>query len=75
MGFRRRRVVGLPCDGPVGLKSTFAILEVQQEHDGSKERVVHRDASRESAGDTFIALCFELKNRFRPPTRLGSWRD
>ena len=49
MGIRRRGVVGLPRDGPVGLESTFAILEVEQEHDGSEERVVHRDASRESA--------------------------
>jgi len=56
VGIGRRGVVGLPRDGPVGLKSTFVILEVWQEHDGSEERVVHRDASRESAGGAFIPL-------------------
>ena len=67
MGVGRRRVVGLPRVGPVGRESPFALLEIQQEHDGSEERVVHRDASRESAGGTRVAFFFELKNRSRLP--------
>ena len=53
MGGGRGRVVGLPRFGSVGSESAFAVLEIQQEHDGSEERVVYWDASRESN-----ALCF-----------------
>lgn len=68
--------MGLPRDGPVGLESTFTVLEVRQEHDGPEERVVHRDASRESAGGTFVAFSLRAEEQIsRPPTRLGSWRD
>lgn len=65
MGVGRRRVVGLPHAGPVGLEPTLVVLEIQQEHDGSEERVVHRDASRESTGGIRVAFRFELKNRSR----------
>jgi len=67
MGVRRRRVVGLSRVGSVGLESTFTVLEIWQEHDGSEERVVHRDASRESTGGIRVVFCFELKKRSRLP--------
>jgi len=50
VGVRRGWIVGLPRVGSIGLESALAILEIWQEHDGSEERVVHRDASRESTG-------------------------
>ena len=68
--------MGLPRVGPIGFEPTFAVLEIQQEHDGSEKRAVHWDASRESAGGVRLASFFGLKNRFFSlPLRLGSWPD
>ena len=70
MGVRGGRIMGLPRVGPVGLELAFAVLEIQQEHDGSEKRVVYWDASRESA--TGGIPFFGLKNRFSlPPTFVG----
>ena len=67
MGIRRRRAVGLHRVGPVGFESRFPVLGTRRQHDGSEERVVHRDASRESTGGIRVVFCFELKNRSRLP--------
>lgn len=67
MGVRCRWIVGLPRVGPIGFEPTFAVLEIQQEHDGSEERFVHRDASGESIGGIRVAFPFGLKNRSRLP--------
>jgi hypothetical protein len=67
VGIRRGWVVGLHCVRLVGLEPAFAVLEIQQEHDGPEERVVYRNATCESA-----VLCFvtpELKNGLSPPIR------
>ena len=69
MGVRRRRIMGLPRAGPIGFESTLVVLEIQQEHDGSEKRAVHRNASRESAGGVRLSPFFGLKNRF--PTSVG----
>jgi len=63
VGIRHRRVVGLHCVGSVGPKSRFSVLGIQHEHDGSEERIVHRDAIRESTSGIHAMFCFELKNR------------
>ena len=63
VGVGGRWVVGLPRIGLIGLEPAFAILEIQQEHDGSEERVVHRNASRESTACIRVAFSLELKNR------------
>ena len=67
--------MGLPRVGPLGLEFTFAVLEIRQEHDGSEERVVHRNASCESTGDIPCRVLLRAEEQISRSIPFGSWRD